>query len=326
MQGQVVRQQQLLLPVPCAAPPAAARVRWALALVSAKGSSLRLRDAVERVALATADRFPLSEASFDKYQLNWRNFARYAEATASGRVVDISHDLCLSWITRAAVVDEYPVDPSPDTQHTRRAALRNLFERLRAYGAMDGDPTIDIVLPPRSQGTRRRLEDDEIDYCRLWSINTLTDTRQPSVWALSEATATPGEIAITAVKHVDLYAERVYLQGAGYVIPRWARLTPWGTQELARRISALGHRPDSLIAYDGGGKAGSESCSTAIRQVLNRAGLGHQRDVVPMSVRNWAGWKVFDSTGRIDEATKALGLSSLDSAATAIGLDWRGKP
>jgi integrase/recombinase XerC len=64
----------------------------------------------------------------------------------------------------------------------------------------------------------------------------------------------------------------------------------------------------------------------AMRHVLQRAGLGHQRDVVPTSIRAWAGWKVFEASGRIEEAAKALGLRSLDSAATQIGHDWLAEP
>ena len=53
------------------------------------------------------------------------------------------------------------------------------------------------------------------------------------------------------------------------------------------------------------------------------AGLAAERDLAPMSLATWAGRRVFDATGRIEEAAKTLGLRSLDTAAAAIGFGWR---
>ena len=43
----------------------------------------------------------------------------------------------------------------------------------------------------------------------------------------------------------------------------------------------------------------------------------------PSSVVTWAGVQVLESTGRIEEVAKALGLKSLDRAAAFIGWNWQ---
>ena len=73
----------------------------------------------------------------------------------------------------------------------------------RQLGVYDGDPTIDLVLPPRSFLAVRPLTDDEIVVCRSFSLQTLTATRQPAAWALAEATARTSEIPHIVVSDLD---------------------------------------------------------------------------------------------------------------------------
>ena len=87
-----------------------------------------------------------------------------------------------------------PERPSVATMHLRRSALRLYFRTLRQSGVEIGDPTQDLVLPPRSCLAVRPLTDDEIVVCRSFSLQTLTATLQPATWALAEATARTSEI------------------------------------------------------------------------------------------------------------------------------------
>jgi hypothetical protein len=73
-----------------------------------------------------------------------------------------------------------PQHPSVATMHLRRSALRLYFRTLRQLGLYEGDPTIDLALPPRSCLAVRPLTDDEIVVCRSFSLQTLTATRQPA--------------------------------------------------------------------------------------------------------------------------------------------------
>jgi len=59
--------------------------------------------------------------------------------------------------------------------------------------------------------------------------------------------------------------------------------------------------------------------------VLARAGLATELDVRPLSVVAWAGRKILDDTGRIDEVARRLGMQSLDRTANLIAFDWVGE-
>ena len=78
-------------------------------------------------------------------------------------------------------------EPAPATMHLRRSALRLLFRSAREVGLANSDPTLDLVLPPRSSLRTRPLTDDEIALCRAASLHTLMSTRLPAAWALAEA-------------------------------------------------------------------------------------------------------------------------------------------
>ena len=57
-----------------------------------------------------------------------------------------------------------------------------------------------------------------------------------------------------------------------------------------------------------------------------RAGLGREPDVRPVSVVGWAGLRLLRETGRIDEVARRLGLRSIDRAARLLGWDWATSP
>src|SRR4051794_36850905 len=56
--------------------------------------------------------------------------------------------------------------PSLSNVRLRRFAIRLLFRCARARGAEVGDPTLDLVLPPRSTRRARPLTDDEVALAR----------------------------------------------------------------------------------------------------------------------------------------------------------------
>jgi integrase/recombinase XerC len=64
------------------------------------------------------------------------------------------------------------------------------------------------------------------------------------------------------------------------------------------------------------------SACVAIEDVLTRAGLARERDVRPASVAAWAGRKILEESGQIDEVARRLGMRSLDRAARFVGFDW----
>src|SRR2546421_6043163 len=143
--------------------------------------------------------------------------------------------------------------PGVATMHLRRSALRLYFRTLRQLGLFEGDPTLDLELPPRSSLAMRPLTDDEVALCRSFSLQTLTATRQPAAWALAEATARTSEIPNIRVSDLDLSSRRVWIHGSSKAEARWGLLSAWGATQLARRVGSLKNEPmeDPTVAYEG---------------------------------------------------------------------------
>ena len=59
---------------------------------------------------------------------------------------------------------------------------------------------------------------------------------------------------------------------------------------------------------------------------LMRAGIEREPDVRPGSVVAWAGRRIFEETGSIEEVARRLGIRSLDRAARLIGWGWAPRP
>lgn len=189
------------------------------------------------------------------------------------------------------------------------------------------DPTVDIKLPPLTSLRARPLTDDEVLECRAASMWSLTSARRSLTWALAEATCRSGEIPNVRIGDIDLDQGLVTIRGGGRCAPRTARLTEWGRSLLGEYLAGTVD-PEAPLVYSGerARLGGLVSANAAIGQVLQRAGLGEEPDVRPSSVVAWAGLKVLERTGRIECVADALGLKSLDSAASFIGWDWKTDP
>jgi integrase/recombinase XerC len=216
--------------------------------------------------------------------------------------------------------------PAIATMYLRRSSVRLLFRIARALELCDHDPTLDLTLPAKSRQRTRPLADDEIALCRSHSAQTLHETRQPAAWALAEATATTSELPHITMCDLDLRNERVWLHDGSTTYPRWGFASPWGLEQLERRLRTLRRQPDpkASLVYEGRGSAESRtaSCCIAITETLRRAGLAHEPDISPASVRGWAGRKILTDTGSIQEAARRLGVRSLDRAARLVAHDW----
>jgi integrase/recombinase XerC len=214
--------------------------------------------------------------------------------------------------------------------HLRRSALRLYFRTLRQLGLFEGDPTLDLELPPRSSLAMRPLTDDEVVLCRSFSLQTLSATRQPAAWALAEATARTSEIPHVRVSDLDFSNRRVWIHGSSKAEARWGYLSEWGATQLVRRVGSLKNalEADPAVAYEGRGseQSGQTSSCIAIAETLMRAGIGREPDVRPGSVVAWAGRRIFEETASIEEAARRLGIRSLDRAARFIGWGWAPQP
>jgi integrase/recombinase XerC len=259
-----------------------------------------------------------------------RRFGRYLDRGHRITTLDaVTPDEARGFLA-APVGERSPGPPSVATMHLRRTAVRLAFRIARDLGLAQGDPALDLRLPPRSSLRMRALTDDEVILCRSCSLATLTATRQPAAWALAEATARTSEIPHVRACDLDLAAARVWIHGGTKTVARWGHLTPWGATQLSRRLSDLGvdRRSDALLAYEGRGSAQSQQASScaAVAQTIVRAGLTRERDVAPSSVAAWAGARLFAEGHPIDEVAQRLGVRSLDRAASLIAWNWNGEP
>ncbi|HYN35517.1 MAG TPA: hypothetical protein VEV82_00930, partial [Actinomycetota bacterium] len=204
--------------------------------------------------------------------------------------------------------------------------LRLYFRLARDLGLYDGDPTIDLALPPRSSLSVRALTDDEVVLGRSSSLHSMTATNRSAAWALAEATARTSEIPQIRVSDLDLHRQRVWLHGSNKAEARWGYSTPWGLEQLARRVQVLKKSDDSdpRLVYRGEGSPHSAQVSSclAIAESLQRAGLSVEPDVRPGSIVAWAGNKVFERSHCIGQVARALGMRSLDGAARMIDWQW----
>jgi hypothetical protein len=285
-----------------------------------------VRSLEDAVALAGALLAESWESSSQALRVS-RILERFASFVHAGFGVD-SVELVTAEIAAAFVHSALPnvSDPSVSLLHVRRSALRLLFRSLRGSGVAVGDPTLDVVLPPRSPLATRPLADDEVVLCRGHALWSLSDLRRAAAWALAEATCRSVEIAQIRISDLEIEGGRVWIHGGRTTAPRWGHLTEWGAGQLKRRIETLpGADPATRVVYGGSADSatGQVSASVAIADVLTRAGLAGEPDVRPASIAAWAGCRVLAETGRIDVVARRLGMASLDRTARFIAFDWQ---
>jgi integrase/recombinase XerC len=281
-----------------------------------------VREAIDLLAFELEDRW-VSDAQRHRLTGCLDRFASYCHL---GYDVSDLHEVTPD--IAAAFLDAPSTDgqrPTPSVQRLRRSSLRMLFRAARNAGTPVGDPTLDLTIAPLSSSRARPLTDEEVAECRGASHWSIGSTRRSATWALAEATCRSGEIPHICVGDIDLDRGAVNIRGGGRCAPRHGRLTTWGIEQVARRIEAVGSDPSSPLVYvgDEARLGGLVSANSTIAQVLRRAGLADEPDVRPSSVVTWAGVQVLESTGRIEEVAKALGLKSLDRAAAFIGWNWQ---
>ncbi|WP_345502992.1 tyrosine-type recombinase/integrase [Pedococcus ginsenosidimutans] len=258
-----------------------------------------------------------------------QRFAGRLTAIGIGAFADVRPETAQAFVS-ARTIKGRP--PELATRHARRTALRTLYRTLRSLRLADGDPTLDLDLPPRGELVARPLTDDEITLCRASA--QLRPGRRASTrcvaWALGEATAVSSEITAITVADLDdpLNPTWVRLPGTRRHDPRTAALTHWGAAVIAHRVRDLaGCGPQTLLAYGGRAPAGDAkaqaSVCNALRHVLDAAGLAAEPDVRPASLRHWAGRTAHDTGTPIEGVARLLGHRSLDAAAEDIALTWR---
>ncbi len=277
--------------------------------------------AVEAVASQLLTDGAVSEQSFERLVELMGRFAGF---------VSTGHGVTGLAAVNRSMVDEFvgaPTStgetPSATVRHLRRCAVRLLFRKARELGLVGSDPTLDLQLPARRPTPARPLTDAEVERCRAAAVYLFEATRLPAAWALAEAGIRTGELAKVTVGDLNLEVGAVHAPGCRSAAARTIPLTEWGAAQVGRRLRALPSDPARPLTYEGDGSDKSKQASSciAITDCITRAGLGIDPSVRPASVTAWAGRKVFEGTGRIDDVAARLGMRSLDRAARLIGLE-----
>jgi integrase len=286
------------------------------------GISGRTGDQVSSILAYLETSRTLSEQSFPRVEDLAERFGRFVRlGLGKGSLAEVTAADASLFLTAPSDVGA----PSVATLHLRRSMLRLLFRTARRLELVEGDPTLDLELPRRTNLRTRPLDDEEVALCRSASLHTLTSTRLAAAWALSEATARTAELPRLTAGDLDLARHRVWIHGGGRTVPRWGALSPWAMAQLDRHLSRLpAVGPDQPLVYRGSGSAHSKQASACmvVGEVLVRAGLAGEPDVRPLSVTAWAGQQVLVETGRLEEVARRLGVRSLDRAARLIAFDW----
>lgn len=310
-------------------------LRWpgrSTAVSTVDETPLRIEvDAVCRKWARDAANGLMSTQSLDKFQLLARRYALYAEASGATALADVDDQIARGFITaRGRTRQGRLSDSAIATQHLRRSVLRVLYRTARALGLVQTDPTIDVLLPPRSQQIARPLTDEEAQLVRRYAESRIRRTRHAAAVALAEVGAHTGEIGHLSIADLDLDASRVWVHGSGKTRSRWCPLDPWQTRVLEERSEYLRsrhpnrHETDLPLATSGRGTDAQLQARVcvALTDAIVWAGLADEPDVRPASITAHHAAALWAATGRLEDIAARLGLSSLDRAAAVVGYDW----
>lgn len=251
---------------------------------------------------------------------------RFEAFLKKGFGIEITADVTAEHVETFVKAKHGSGEPSIATMHVRRSSLRMLFRLARTELGIEGDPTLDVVLPPRSTAAARPLTDDEVELGRSYALHNLEATRGPAAWALGEATLTTTELPYVTTDDLDLdnaNGPRVWIQGSRKRDERWGYLDDWGAAQVKRRASSLKGTKHLIYRGNGAEESRQASCCIAIKDVMVRAGLDAEPDVRPSSLVAWAGVIVLQETDSIEAVARRLGMRSLDAAARSINYDWK---
>ena len=217
--------------------------------------------------------------------------------------------------------------PATHTMHVRRSALRAFFSTAAQLELCPTDPTVGLIVPPKTGRACRPLDADEMMLVQLTALaRVMNPLRTASVVALAGATATTGELPQITWRDVDLDAGTIVLPGAFPIAPRTGHLSDWGAGQLARFKQKTGGVGDDPVVHRGrsapDSHVGQASMSRMLGRLLADAGLT-DIDIKPTSIRLYRPAALVADGGKIEDAALMLGVGSLDAAADAIAYRWR---
>ena len=211
--------------------------------------------------------------------------------------------------------------PGSSTKRNRLSSLRRAFRSLRQMGYELPDPTIDVVALLDRTLDANVCSDEDIKKLREGAPIGLFDSCNAALLALAEAGATNGEVKEIRVSYVNLEERVVRLPGNARVDERINELSDWGVVVLRERFAHVSG-DDYVVVNSNGTKVSEASVSQMFRHIAAYGNVGRNGFNIN-SVRAWRARRIYQETGRIQDAALFLGHRSLDSAVALIGLEWR---
>ena len=238
---------------------------------------------------------------------------------------DMTTELVVEWL-RAPGKTHWGAHrrPAVSTVRNRRRNAEVAFEEAKALGAQIDPAELVGERIPRPAGDEyvRPLTDGEIDRGRIFADRGPITAGGSFVFALAEAGGQPSEMAAMRMRDIDLDAGTVTFFGPA------ARICPFNEWGLQMAKLFFGNvpplAPDDLVclAPQGARSSTPQGIEARLRRVLVAADLIDEPGVTVNSIRLASARKVFEAHG-IEAAARFLGTPSLDTAARAVGHNWR---
>ena len=262
-----------------------------------------------------------------KLTTNTEALFSYAQSRGIHSLDDFNYDTVPDWVASSGWdkhrKDYY--DPATTTQSNRRWAALVALTAARLLGApVDPKALVRGAVIAHDAGRKTKLlTPDQMRKIQVHADPGALPSRRSVIAALLACGARPDECASVTAAAVDLAAGTVSL-GAD-VSARVNALTGWPRKAIARRLAfsppasaeeRLCVRPTTTL------EGAKRSIRAQLTQLMSQAGLRGIEGISGMSIRFTAARLVFEKRG-IEAAAVFLGTGSLDTAAAAVGHEWR---
>lgn len=272
-------------------------------------------------------RYSHNESTFRKLTSNITDLYSYLAANDINSFTDITDGVISDWVEAPGYDKRLKAsyDPALTTMRNRRWAALVMLTTAALLGApIDPFALIrgTVIIDDAGRKTKL-LTDTQLQSVRDHADPRTIPSRRSVIAALSTAGAKPADMAHVCLADIDFEAGTVTLGPPGDV--RVNLLDSWARRTIKRRIAhsppASPHEPLCVKPTTTTDRA-VRSIRTQLSQLLRQAGIGHIDGISGMSIRYTAARKCFETHG-IEAAAVFLGVSSLDTAAAAVGHSWR---
>ncbi|MDE0613428.1 MAG: hypothetical protein OXI32_03335 [bacterium] len=206
----------------------------------------------------------------------------------------------------------------------QNAALATLRSARRLGAPIDPEHLVGPLVPHTLDTVSARpLTAAEADLLRRLSRSSLLPTPQSVLVALALSGGTPKDLAAVRKRDINVETKTVRFSGEFERVNPISRLDADTLRRYLDHDTSLGD--DDLLCTAGRATSPKKARSVGERlhHALRHAGLSRRPGVTVRSLRLTGAKNVLDQDGLVAAAV-FMGAPSLDSAARALGCDWRG--